>query len=162
MNIHYYLSHLLSTAHRVKRSPAYRARGSSFTKSPPLTPSVSEHGQPFHVYQPSNASSSVTGFTNQTSISGTNLDTVVDVPNNNLRIYAKDFHSSTKSVPNTNGSFSPPAVDNRQHLCLQTSFNSVNLEPEEKSDSGNRMYLAPTDGGGTLSKSTPIVSVFTI
>ena len=44
----------------------------------------------------------------------------MDLHNTNLTIKISDFHSSSKSIPN---SYSSPGVEkNRQHLCLKTSL----------------------------------------
>ena len=160
--------------HSLKSPPVGHKEG-YFHKSPPISPSTEDREEitsplSFTNGYPHSTSSSVTKLNTQTSISGTNLDTVVDIPNNNLSIKI-DFHSSTKSVPNNNG-FSPPEVVNRQ-LCLQTSLNSMNLDTVDQHDgrsiaSERHLLYVPvptntrTEGdNSTLSKSTPVVSVYT-
>ena len=176
------------------RSPSSSRRGGSLTRSPPIsarnyseehfnyprTPSTGERdAMSSPSYNKLNGfsdplSSSTPKITVQkaNSVSGTNLDTVVDMPDNSNMGIKTDFHSSTKSMPySIHGDSSPlMSADRRQHACLQTSFNNISVggkgtegedQHEAQSISSEKQLIVsrPSSHGNSLSVSTPAVSL---
>lgn len=170
------------------RSLSGSQRGGSFPRSPGLsaqnstedqfkhsqTLSLSNQQSSFSTYNRlanyKTPLSSTPKFCDQQSVSasGTNLDTVVDMPDNDISVNIKtDFHSSTKSMPySIHGDHSPPTtINNRQHACLQTSLNSITLNDVGGLDqdyTGTEKQLVSLTDSHTnidvISRSSPVVS----